>query len=174
MRWWCKQGSMKTFSFFRKISLCVSRLDKSSKAIKITVKQIWCLKICANKLIYLSYLLCCICLLLFHPIKKKKKVVKIFWGFDPSWKEFFVKSLNQETTEVCQVWNPQSDSYFSDDPIIGFVMLDCDISLCQHLHFQHNLVQIWFIWEVLEMWEIYCLWISDEWGGKEWRDLWEK
>ena len=57
MRWWCKQGSMKTFSFFRKISLCVSRLDKSSKAIKITVKQIWCLKICANKLIYLSYLL---------------------------------------------------------------------------------------------------------------------
>ena len=45
------------FPFFRKISLCVSRLDKSSKAIKITVKQIWCLKICANKLIYLSYVL---------------------------------------------------------------------------------------------------------------------
>ena len=74
MRWWCKQGSMKTFSFFRKISLCVSRLDKSSKAIKITVKQIWCLKICANKLIYLSYLLCCTCLLLFHPVKKKKNL----------------------------------------------------------------------------------------------------
>ena len=128
MRWWCKQGSMKTFSFFRKISLCVSRLDKSWKAIKITVKQIWCLKICANKLIYLSYLLCCICLLLFHPVKKKKKVVKIFWGFDPSWKEFFVKSLNQETIDMASYvggyspakpWNPcnlaTSDIHFKND-----------------------------------------------------------